>query len=276
MAEQIVGQKKQQTVKQFKNPKIQNPTSLHIGWRRRKLKGGEEGGKGCWVTGEITNCQVGARTEISRIFYRQLTTEGGFMLSWNFQEEIQKKIRRKSKKIWKKSNILPFMFNENWYNSPINIIHTFCQVLVLSCSSSIFTTPPEFFFLQISFLKNTFRKYSFRKYIFRQYMYRFQKILFLKTHFRKVLFQKILCQKIHFLEIRTYAGNMKTDQTLLSQEWNLKTPSPQVEMRNFLSRWHFLFGECQDDSPSFLVFRNSSYLFDDIVDGDEDVVNVIW
>ena len=29
------------------------------------------------MTGEITNCQVGARTEISRIFYRQVTTQGG-------------------------------------------------------------------------------------------------------------------------------------------------------------------------------------------------------
>ena len=271
MAEQIVGQKKQQTVKKFKNP-----TSLHIGWRRRKLKGGEEGGKGCWVTGEITNCQVGARTEISRIFYRQLTTEGGFMLSWNFQEEIQKKSGRNPKKSERNPIFFHLCSMKTDITAPSILYTHFVRFWFYRVALQSSQLHQSFFCWQIRFLTNTFRKYSFRKYIFRQYMYRFQKILFLKTHFRKVLFQKILCQKIHFLEIRTYAGNMKTDQTLLSQEWNLTTPSPQVEMRNFLSLWHFLFGECRDDSPSFLVFRNSSYLFDDIVDGDEDVVNVIW
>ena len=36
------------------------------------------------MTGEITNCQVGARTEISRIFYRQPTTEGGLYAIMKF------------------------------------------------------------------------------------------------------------------------------------------------------------------------------------------------
>ena len=163
MAEQIVGQKKQQTVKKFKNP-----TSLHIGWRRRKLKGGEEGGKGCWVTGEITNCQVGARTEISRIFYRQLTTEGGFMLSWNFQEEIQKKSGRNPKK----SERNPIFF------------HLCSMKTDITAPSILYTHFVRFWFYRVAFQSSQLHQ-SF----------------FLTNTFFEKYFQKIQFQKIHFQTI---------------------------------------------------------------------------
>ena len=122
-----------------------------IGWRGGKLKGDEEGGKGCWVTGEITNCQVGARTEISRIFYRQLTTEGGLYAIMKFAKRHSGESQTTatnvtlhphrqaiwgliSKRIGEKSptditNILPSTDNWGealWYHE-IRHLESFCQ-----------------------------------------------------------------------------------------------------------------------------------------------------